>query len=674
MKTTIKWLLIVVGVLLALAIAAIIFVPMFVNIQTYKPQIEKKVSEATGLPCTIGGDLKLSLFPWVGVSFSGLHLGNPPGFEKKDLLSIKAFEARVKLLPLLTRNIEMKRFILDRPSIVLERNKAGLGNWEEIGKASAGVPARPSETKKAPAKSEPREGLPISGISVGEFSITQASLLWINDATGERREISDLNLRLRDVSLERPVRMTLSAKLDDQPISLEGNVGPLGKDPGKGTIPLSLVLKALEQLNVSIKGNIRDPISHPGFDLALQVFPFSPRKLAASLKQTFPVTTADPQALTRVALQAALKGDPQNISVSDGVIDLDESNLKFSVRAKDFSKPDVAFVLQLNQIDLDRYLPPPSEKETSEKKETAPAPSAKKKPDYTPLRKLVLDGSLRVAKLKAHGATIEDIYLKVTGKNGQFRVDPLSLRLYQGDMAASANLDVRTDTPLSQAALRAKGIQAGPLLKDLLKVDFLEGTVTADVDLRMSGDEPERIKETLNGKGDLRFNDGAIVGIDLAGMVRNAAAAFGLAEKGTERPRTDFAELDVPFTITNGLFDTPKTSLTSPLLRVNAAGTAHLVKETLDFRVEPKFVATLKGQGDVEKRSGIEVPVLVSGTFSAPKFRPDLKGMVTKGLEGVVSEPSKLKSLLPGKEKGEGKSDTLQQKTKDLLKGLQFGK
>ena len=190
----------------------------------------------------------------------------------------------------------------------------------------------------------------------------------------------------------------------------------------------------------------------------------------------------------------------------------------------------------------------------------------------------------------------------------------------------------------------------------------------------MAGDEAEAIKRTLNGKGNLLFKDGAIIGIDLAGMVRNAKAAFGLAEKKAERPKTDFSELHSSFTITDGIVDTPDTSLVSPLLRVLVAGKANLVNETLDFRVEPKFVTTLKGQGDTKERSGVTVPVLVTGTFSSPTFRPDLKGMLTKGLQEGIPEPSELKKILPGQGTESGELESLEKKGKDLLKGLPFGR
>ena len=73
------------------------------------------------------------------------------------------------------------------------------------------------------------------------------------------------------------------------------------------------------------------------------------------------------------------------------------------------------------------------------------------------------------------------------------------------------------------------------------------------------------------------------------------------------------------------MFHTSETSLKSPLLRLLATGKADLVKETLDFRIDPKLVGTIKGQGDRKDRSGLEVPIIVSGSFAHPSFRPDVE-------------------------------------------------
>lgn len=668
MGKAIKWISIILGGLIILIIAVLLIAPMFVDIQKYKPEIEKKVAKATGRSFTIGDDLSLSLFPWAGLSFSDLHFGNLPGFEEKDFITVKSFEVRVKLLPLISRDIQVKRFILEGARIVLEKKKDGHGNWEGLGGPPGKKAPVSPKGKEKPAEAKPAQGLPIKSLAVGKFNIS-GSALWIDHAKGVRKEISDFSLSLKDVSFDRPVQLALSARLDNKPVSLEGKIGPVGKDPGKGTIPFDIAIKALEQVEMSLKGRITDPAAQQRFDIAFQVSPFSPRKLIAALDQSFTVTTADPEALNKVALKARIKGNPSDVSVSEGSMDLDQSKLKFSVRAKEFSKPDIAFDLNLDQIDLDRYLPPLSEKkpveEKEEKKEAKPEPGKKKKTDYTPLRSLVLDGTIRVGKLKAKGARVGDIHMKITAKNGLINMDPLTLKLYKGDMGAKGTFDVRKDTPKSNMSFNMQGVQAGPFLQDFMKKDILEGTVKSKIAISMSGDEPEMIKRTLNGKGDLLFEDGAVVGIDLAGMVRNIKATFGLAEKSGEKPRTDFSELHAPFTITNGLVNTPGTSMKSPLLRLLAAGKANLVKETLDFRIEPKLVATIKGQGDSKQRGGITVPILVTGTFSEPKFRPDLKGMFKKKLEEGISDPSKFKKMIK-----EGDSESLKETGKGLLKGI----
>jgi AsmA protein len=236
------------------------------------------------------------------------------------------------------------------------------------------------------------------------------------------------------------------------------------------------------------------------------------------------------------------------------------------------------------------------------------------------------------------------------------------MAMYQGNVSGNGNFNVQTQTPKSSMSLNVAGVQVGPLLRDVLDKDILEGVTNAQLNLALAGDHPDKIKQTLNGSGQLRFNDGAIVGIDLAGMVRNVKAAFGLAQKPSERPRTDFAELSAPFTITNGLVNTPQTSLKSPLIRVLAAGNANLVTERLDLRVEPKVVATIKGQGDSADRSGLMVPVIVSGTFSDPQFTPDLAGVAKKQLQGVLEGTKKPEDLLDKKK--------LEETGKGLLKGI----
>lgn len=669
MNRTIKWGLIVGGGLILLLIAALVLLPKFVDVKQYKPRIEAQVTKATGRSFSLGDDLRLSLFPYASLSFSDLHLGSLPGFKEKDFIIVKSFDVRVKLVPLLFKDIQIKRFILKGTRLVLETSEDGRTSWEFNTKTTPELSVKtPTEIKK-PRNAESGEGLALKAFTLGELAVTDGSVLWLDHKKKERKEISDVTLLLQDVSLDRPIGVIFSARLDKQPFSLKGNVGPIGKMLGKGTIPLDLSVRAFEQVDMALKGNVVDPSTQPKFDLTINVSPFSPRKLLAAAGKAMPVSTSDPGVLNRVSFKAGIKGDSKNVSVSDGVLDMDESKVNFTIKAGDFEKPRIAFNMDLNQIDLDRYLPPPTKKTAGEIEPKATAPKEGKKSDYSKLRRLSLNGTMRIGKLKIKNAKIERVHLTLTGEKGIFNMKPLTMALYQGDVTGSGMLSVQNDVPGTNIQLKLDNVQAGPLFRDVLKKDFLEGMLKAQIDLIMKGDDAVAIKRTLDGNGDLLFKDGSIKGVDLNGMVHNAKAAFGLAEKGAKAPRTDFSELHVPFSVRNGLVSTANTALISPLIRLKASGNADLLKELLDFRLEPKLVGTLKGQGDNKDRSGLMVPVLVAGSFSSPKFRPDLEGMlkqeIGKSLPGIQDK-------VLGTDSKKEESRSVEEQIKGILKG--FGK
>ena len=668
MKGMLKWIGIIVGGLLVLIIAAAFIIPRVIDIKKYKPVIQGKIASATGRPFSFGDDMDVSVFPWVGVRLTDLHLGNPAGYKEKDMVAVKGFEVRLKVMQLLSRKIEVKTFVLDSPKIYLEKMKDGRANWEGMGKDEGKKEDLGKKTGPSP--------LGLEALDIESFSVINGQVTYIDAGAGLKKEISDLNLKFSGISFEKPVGISLGIKIDGKPVLLEGSVGPVGQYSDKGTVPLDLVLKAVDQLEVKIKGSLTDPMATQGFDLDIQVAPFSPKKLAQVLNQAIPLKSKDPGVLEKLALTVNAKGNPTSVSLSSGELVLDDSKLVFSADAKEFSLPNVKFDIQLDNMDLDRYLPESKEGTPSS---AAPAPAASgstaskaKKTDYGPLRKLVLDGKMNIAKLKAQGATVENLTVHILAKNGVITVDPLTLDLYKGSIISKAELNVQKDDPTTKMNLDAKGIQAGPLIKDTVKKEWIEGTLKAGFGLSMTGDTPETVKKTLTGQGEIVFTDGAVIGIDLADTVRSLQSKPGAGEAATEKPKTDFAEFKIPFTAKDGLIRIDGTSLSSPLMRVTAGGTAHLATEALDLKINPKLVATLKGQGDTQARSGLTVPVLVTGTFSSPKVAPDIKGMLGSGMN-LDSEALKKQVLGGG---SDPQQKTASPDVKDQIKGLLpgFGK
>lgn len=653
MKSALKWTAIVAAALIVVVIGALLVIPHFIDAGRYKPEIEKYVLEATGRALELKGDVRLSLFPWAGVTFTDLRLGNPPGFAEKNFLSVKSFDVRVKLWPLLSRQVEVNRLVVVEPALSLVTNKDGSVNWAFGGRSAKAAPPAGSDAA-------PETGLPIASLLVAEISVQDGRIAIIDHREESRQEVHGLHVALRDVSFDRPVRWTLSAAVNQKPVSAEGRFGPIGRNLGREGVPLELTADAFGQLRLKAKGTVANLLVAPQARIEVEVAEFSPRRLFAEIGRPLP-STADPRVLERMSFKAGVAADARAASISDAALVLDDSKLKLSAGVAEFAKPAIAFDLHLDRIDADRYRPPPPAAGTGPPAAGPPAEAPRPKTDYGPLRRLVLSGNVAIDRLTVARARMDDVGLKIAAKDGVFSLDPFSAKLYQGTAAGRAVVNVAGERPAMEVHLDLDRVQVNPLLKDVAEKDFLEGSTQARIAITATGDDPARIQQGLDGRGSLAFSDGAIVGVDLANMVRNVKAALGGEPKTGRKPRTDFAELVVPFTIANGVFHTPESILKSPLLRLQASGRADLVKETLDFRVDPKVVGTIKGQGDTKDREGVGIPVIVSGTFASPSFRPDLEGLAKDRLRQALSPSASDKA-------------PIKEKAGELIKGLLPGR
>ena len=91
MKRIFKWAAIIAAALILIIILTMLPVPRFVDVATFKPLIEERVSKTVGRPFSIGDDLRLALFPWAALTLTDVRMGNPADFAEKEFLLIKAF-------------------------------------------------------------------------------------------------------------------------------------------------------------------------------------------------------------------------------------------------------------------------------------------------------------------------------------------------------------------------------------------------------------------------------------------------------------------------------------------------------------------------------------------------------------------------------------------------------
>lgn len=191
MRTLIK----IIAALVIVAIAALIAIPFLIDPNDYKDEISQQVEKATGRQLTIQGDIGLSVFPWVALQLGQLSLSNAEGFEADHFASVNAAQIRIKLMPLLKREVEMDTIVLDGLMLNLETNEAGVTNWDDLTQSvEAEVEAEmQTETPQTPAAKEDAPTA-LAALSIAGVKLTNANILWSDASKGENYQIRNLNL------------------------------------------------------------------------------------------------------------------------------------------------------------------------------------------------------------------------------------------------------------------------------------------------------------------------------------------------------------------------------------------------------------------------------------------------------------------------------------------------
>src|SRR3569623_3719905 len=163
MKKAVKTSVWIVGGLLALLAAAALFIVLTFDPNKYKAEIAAAVSQATGRELTISGDIRLTLFPWLGVALGAMELSNAPGFGSEPFVSIPSAAVKVLLLPLLRKVVPAETVTLPGMRMHLRRDAAGRNNWADLAAASTGDAApEPGVSSAAPVLA----GFTLGGINL----------------------------------------------------------------------------------------------------------------------------------------------------------------------------------------------------------------------------------------------------------------------------------------------------------------------------------------------------------------------------------------------------------------------------------------------------------------------------------------------------------------------------
>lgn len=667
MEKPFKVILSAIAAIVLLLIAAACILPFVFDPNDFKPEIAAAVKEKTGRELVLDGELKLSLFPWIGVSTGKIALSNAPGFQDRPFATIEQSDVKVLLMPLLSKKIEISRIVLTGLVLNLSKDKQGMNNWSDLITASGDGETVAPAVKVGDPHEQPTPTTAPTAFVIGGIAIENAQVNW-NDLKAENHiEIKNLNLNTDKFAFDTPMGVSLSLtalgneakavqaikfstelsvneKLDafafrhsDLQVITSGETVPgkslttvltvadVALDMNQQTAKVyGLQLKSGDvALSADMTGvNIKDK---PSFQGPIKIAPFSPAKVLQQFAIALP-HMQDTSALSNMSANFDLAATADSADLQNLEIMLDDTNIKGSVGITDFTVPAVSFNLDIDALDVDRYLPPPDK---SSKPIASPAvilaAGASALPAET-LRKLNANGTVALGELKVNGLTMQDIHINLNAKNGALITQQSVKQLYQGSYSGNLNMSLHNDKPGLNINEKIDHVQIEPLLKDLQSKAKISGIVNASAQLQGQGSSTDELKASLSGQLTFLFKDGVLKGFNLQKIIDEGKALI----KGSALPadakndQTLFSEMSGTATIANGLLQNNDLVAKSSKLRVDGKGNINLISEAVDYKIDAKLI----NAEEPEQVKGAAT-INIAGTLSNPSYSIDIASLLT---------------------------------------------
>lgn len=595
-----------------------------------KQQIIAQVAEKTGRKLTIDGPVGLSVWPDVAVRAGGVKLSEADG--KTGFAAIESLRLAVAVLPLLTGRLEAREIEVDGLDLKLIKRRDGTLNIDDL-LGSEPAARKPGQSPAAkPAAAVTTDTSQFLHVDIAALALRNARFTWQDDVAGKTTKLSAL-----DFSTARLIADTALGTLSVVALKLALK-GSSGADSFAFAIELPAIRLADKRLESRFTGAL--DVDSPSLPMRRLKLP-----LAGNLALDLAKSSADLTLDTR----------------------LDESKIALKLAVDRFTPLFFNFDLAIDQLNVDRYLVPAPAAVAPAANAVAPAGSKEAgKIDLSALQGLNFRGKLAIGQLQARGLKVSALDARIVAAAGRIDVAPLQAKLYGGSLNGSVGVNAGNNA--FSVRQKLEGIDIQPLLRDLLQKEPLEGRGSLSLDLTTRGATVDALKRGLAGQAALDLRDGAVRGVNVAKMLRDAKAALrgrqNTSAAADSAEKTDFSELTASFRIAGGVASNDDLAMKSPFLRLGGAGDIDIGNSRIDYLAKISVVNTSTGQQgkELDDLRGITIPLRLRGPFDKLSYSLEVDKLLEEAAKAKLDEKK-----VELKEKA---NEKLKEKLGDKLKGF----
>ncbi len=241
--------------------------------------LSTSVKSATGRDLKISGPVSLSFFPGISVSAERLSLSNATWASNPEMLTLNRIDLNIKMLPLLSKRIEVGSVKLAGLELHLQKNASGKVNWD----MSPNSPNTPVSSGDSADTSSVGDNL----IYMDSVSVADTQIQY-QDPFGSIANYQIKRLSVTEGGDKSSISLDMQAQ--GQALELNGKMGSLSKmlkqsDASSLQFPLDLNL-AMNGKTLLIKGDVsKSPKAMPTINLTLSSKAFDWPSMSATTNQ-----------------------------------------------------------------------------------------------------------------------------------------------------------------------------------------------------------------------------------------------------------------------------------------------------------------------------------------------------------------------------------------------------
>jgi uncharacterized protein involved in outer membrane biogenesis len=650
-KMRLKWLIILTAILVSGVVLAGYVALITYDFDKLKPSVADVVKNATGRDLKIGHiSLKVGLIPVLRVD--DVRLQNPPWASRPDLFRIRRIELELALLPLLRRNIKVKRLVLIEPDVQVESDHSGVSNLD----------FGPSQLRGSPKPSSwGRNELP--PMSFGKVVLKKARFCFKDPRSPTSFLVRLHILEASAESFDGPVIINFKGSYKGKPFVVQAVTGSL-EELMKQEKPWSLKT-TIQALGTQfwMKGSVKDVSRGARFTFSFKGQGKSTKEVTKLMDLgkvpemgPFNVTgnVSDERGKTYRLSDLTLRGRAGEAFGS----------MKINLAGK---RPRIQGMFSSQRLDLGPFLD--AKKASPEEKRRGRIFSEEPfKADFP--ENLDADLRVRAKEVVTPYGSMHDVQVVASLREGQLRLKTVKAAIDGGFLASHIECGRKGKDFTIAGALEVQHFELKRVLKDVGARGYIEGTIDGQVEFNTSGDSIAAMMAKLNGKSVISMSSGRIKNrcLWLLGSdVRLPVAAL----LGSSQNEEDYTEIHCAVNglqIKGGLALVTALVVDTPNTTICGTGEVDLRTEGLSLYLEPQPKKGLAGL--TLSLNELAKPLMLRGTLAHPSVSFDptktalivgraIGGFLLLGplglvgaLAGKTSEPNACASALKAAKKG----------------------